>query len=1025
MVRPALMASGAVAALMLALSGPAWAQGTEPLVAESFAVGTSGSVCEAQGVALGEGRNTVFDRQWKVLCRDLARPVATLVSLRGVNSLPATAFARREEELACAAEGGADLPGIGPVLATRCRGRDSGLEWLRYVRRGSGGVQAVEGLAAYDSALRLALASIVRNRVVPGEVTAASLGPADSLALLRARAMVSDAGTVIGQGYRGNNAGAYAEAAELFASAPALLGPDDAADAGSRAATLHETRVNRALQLSNLGAFDQAARLFEEARALATRDPVQARLARNFEAIDAINRGDLEAVAAILDRPVPPMALAEGDGSGALVIDRTLAAGLNAGSGKALAGVLGQETRLSPGERAMIIDAQALQLRGLVLRLQGRPARAREWLDRAYAGAMKVRDGRVVSITRLRAQILSETALTHEAQGQRGDAEGLLRSALALVETQYPDSASVNAARARLAGFLARNGRPADAMALYRRVVETVAGNRGALVGMENLMRPYFDLLAERAGSGDAVSVAQLFDAAQLAERPGAADSLAQLARKLEGGSDAASDLFRQSLNVTRDLERNRIRMAQIAADGAAAPEDLAAISAEQARLQGEQARLLSALSAFPQYRAVTRAPITLDGLRAALRPGEAYLKLAEVGGAAYAVYVSPGGARGWKLGRPASELADAVAALRDSISVTVNGVQSTYPFDIDAALELHDLLLGPVARELAGVSHLVFEPDGALLQLPINLLTGDRAGVAAYHQRVDAGGDEYDFTGIGWLGRTMAVSTALSAASFRDARAAPASKGSRAYLGLGQNVPLGPVTTLPGLRSAIDAADEGCEWPVAAWNRPIADAELREASGLLGAARSELMTGGAFTDTAIASRRDLSDFRIIHFATHGLVTPPREGCPARPALLTSFGPGQSDGLLGFGEIFDLSIDADLVILSACDTAGQASLEATREAGVTTGGGQALDGLVRAFIAAGGRDVIASHWPAPDDFGATRRLFSGFFAAAGAPVGQSLLAAQRGLMDDPATSHPCYWAGFAVIGDGARPLPGR
>ncbi|MEY4720884.1 MAG: hypothetical protein RIQ46_609, partial [Pseudomonadota bacterium] len=814
-------------------------------------------------------------------------------------------------------------------------------------------------------------------------------------------------------------------AAELFAAAPALLGPDNAADAGSRAATLHETTVNRALQLSNLGAFDQAARLFDEARTLATRDPVQARLARNFEAIDAINRGDLDAVAAILDRPVPDMGLAEADGSGALVIDRALAAGMNAGSGKALAGVLGQETRLSPAERAMIIDAQALQLRGLVLRLQGRPARAREWLDRAYAGAMKVRDGRVVSITRLRAQILSETALTHEAQGQAGDAEGLLRSALALVETHYPDSASVNAARARLAGFLARNGRPADAMALYRRVVETVAGNRGALVGMENLMRPYFDLLAERAASGDGGAVSDLFDAAQLAERPGAADTLAQLARRLEGGSDAASDLFRQSLAVTRDLERNRIRAAQATAEGTATPEDLAALSAEQTRLQDEQARLLAALGSYPQYRAVARAPLTLEGLRAALRPGEAYLKLTEVGGAAYAVYVAPGAARGWKLGKPARELADAVSTLRDSISVTVNGVQSTYPFDVDAALGLHDLLLGPVAGELAGISHLVFEPDGALLQLPINLLTGDRAGVAAYHARVDAGGDEYDFTGIGWLGRNMAVSTALSAASFRDARAAPASKGSRAYLGLGQNLPLGPVTTLPGLRSAIDAADEGCEWPVAAWNRPIADTELREASGLLGAASSDLMTSAAFTDTAIVNRRDLADFRIIHFATHGLVTPPREGCPARPALLTSFGPGQSDGLLGFGEIFDLSIDADLVILSACDTAGQASLEATREAGVTTGGGQALDGLVRAFIAAGGRDVIASHWPAPDDFGATRRLFSGFFAAAGAPVGQSLLAAQRGLMDDPQTSHPFYWAGFAVIGDGARPLPGR
>src|SRR3546814_14063127 len=78
--------------------------------------------------------------------------------------------------------------------------------------------------------------------------------------------------------------------------------------------------------------------------------------------------------------------------------------------------------------------------------------------------------------------------------------------------------------------------------------------------------------------------------------------------------------------------------------------------------------------------------------------------------------------------------------------------------------------------------------------------------------------------------------------------------------------------------------------------------------------------------------------FRSIHFATHVLVTAPRPACPARPALVTSFGGGDSDGLLTFQEIFDLRIDADLVILSACDTAGAASVAATRAAGLSGGG---------------------------------------------------------------------------------------
>jgi CHAT domain-containing protein len=170
-------------------------------------------------------------------------------------------------------------------------------------------------------------------------------------------------------------------------------------------------------------------------------------------------------------------------------------------------------------------------------------------------------------------------------------------------------------------------------------------------------------------------------------------------------------------------------------------------------------------------------------------------------------------------------------------------------------------------------------------------------------------------------------------------------------------------------------------------------------------------------------SRADIADYRIIQFATHGLVTAPRPECPARPALLTSFGGPGSDGLLSFKEVFDMKIDADLVILSACDTAGTATVAATREAGVTSGGGNALDGLVRAFIGAGGRTILASHWPAPDDFDATKRLMTGLFKAQpGTALGEALGQAQLSLMDDAVTSHPYYWAGFAIIGDAGQPF---
>ena len=80
---------------------------------------------------------------------------------------------------------------------------------------------------------------------------------------------------------------------------------------------------------------------------------------------------------------------------------------------------------------------------------------------------------------------------------------------------------------------------------------------------------------------------------------------------------------------------------------------------------------------------------------------------------------------------------------------MTVGGVAATYPFDVDSSRTLYNDLFGPVAGDLVNVRHLIFEPDGALLQLPINLLIDDQAGVDAYHKRVAAGGDEFDFRGI------------------------------------------------------------------------------------------------------------------------------------------------------------------------------------------------------------------------------------------------------------------------------------
>ncbi|HWK40360.1 MAG TPA: CHAT domain-containing protein [Croceibacterium sp.] len=1000
-----------VAAGALALCSPSLITASPPVASESFRIGTEGALCEAQGVMLGNDRSTLFDRKWALICSDVDRPVGTAYSWKGSPAVAERLGRGRDIALDCD-----EAQGSAEANVRRCRERGTNLEWISYAVRANGWLHVVEGLAAFDSALRLTMANLVEDRIVPGTLDIATIGGTGSLA--QARATLGGGDQLIGQGYRRNNAGEYTEAEEFFR--PDLIASDNN-DEATLAERRHEATVNRALQLSNLGRYDEATRAFAQARAIGLLDPIQARLLRNLEAIDALNRGDLANVAPILARPVPEVTDRPEDSDGSLNIDRMLAAGMNSGLTAGLTDALGQDTRLSRAERATIIDAQARQIGASALRRQGRAEDALAELATARRTILDVKQGRVLTVARLEAQILSEMALAQEARGRYAEAGSLLREAVTLTEQRYPESASVEAARARLAAYLARRGDRNESLALYREVVGQVIGRRAGLVGIENQMKPYFTMLVEDLPQQPQL-VNDLFLAAQLIERPGAAQTLAQLARQLSAGSSDASELFRRANAVDRELTRVNLSIAQAQAD---TPETalLPELRDRRGRLETAQIELLDALSAYPEYRALAHNYLTAEEMRALLKPGEGYLKLIRLGGEMYAVYIAPDRSTGWKVNASSQQVADLVGALRDSISLSIGGVNATYPFDVDSARALHDALFGPVAADIARLDHLVFEPDGALLQLPVNLLIADQASVDAYHSRVNAGGDEFDFRGVRWLGRDTAVSTALSPASFRDARRAPGSTAGRAYIGLGRNEPVGPVTSAALTRRVSGSVEDDCLLPLSAWNQPIPDDELQLAAQLFGADNSSLLTGAAFTDDAIERRQDLSSYRIVHFATHGLVTAPRPGCPTRPALLTSFGGAGSDGLLEFAEVFDLDLDADLVILSACDTASLAGLDATRAAGLESGGGQALDGLVRAFIGAGGRQVIASHWPAPEEYGATRRLFSSFFESTpGTSQAQALRQAQAQLMNDAETSHPFYWSGFALIGDGERSL---
>ena len=997
-------------ALALCLPAPVAAQSAAGIsVRSSFRIGTSGVACSAQNAPLDPRLKGMFDRAYRLSCRDAAGSIGSLIAVRRALALGAEPSAMAGLDLACGTAGRTTLEGLGAVEAVTCRDASSNVDYRRYALSRGGVSYFVEGLAGYDPALRLALATVVNDRAQTGEIRVATTEVSDAAAFARVQAGLLEASDARDEAYNRNNGGRFAESAEFFET----IATRDRANPGR----LAEALANQGLQQSNLGNFKGADDLFGEAnRQIARGDGVTQRLLRNYRAINALNQRRSVRALEVLSEPVA--AVSENFAEEALrqgIIESPLADQINR-ENVALQRLGGIDPGLSAVERAQILDAQAQMLSGIANRQRGRLDDATPLLVDALRVIDGVRDGRVTSTGFLRSEIQIELALIAEAQGRGGEAAASFDKAIAAIANAYPNSPALLAAQARKAAFLGRSGDGAGARALYAQVVDAAPNVPDAGATMRTLLSPYFALLASDGGADAAKA---LFSASQVLERPGVAQTQAILARELSEGNDEASSLFRLSVARSREVARLEGDVARMAATEKPTPQDVENLRIGRETLDAlkqEQVALTSKLSAFPRYNVLAPQSLAIGDLQAALRPGEGYYKLMVVADDVYALLVTPDSSRVVPIAGKLGELERDVQVLRDSIVKVENGEQVNYPFDVVRARQLYLKLFGAIDGEVLGLKHLIFEPDGPMLQLPPYLLVTADRGVTAYQARTkrpDA--DAFDFTGVDWLGRGREVSIAVSPRGFLDIRALKPSTAARNYLGLGHNA---VARTRP-----IGAVATECDWPIETWQSPISPDELFFAQGKLARGGGEVRTDAQFTDSALLTDQTLDEYRVLHFATHGLVTAPRPGCPARPALVTSFGDSGSDGLLTFREIFDLKLDADLVILSACDTAGLATIGASRDAGVTTGGNFALDGLVRAFVGAGARSVVASHWPVPDDYDATKRLIGGLLdAQPGMPIAAALEQAQAKLMDDPQTSHPFYWAAFIILGDGAKPL---
>ncbi len=191
---------------------------------------------------------------------------------------------------------------------------------------------------------------------------------------------------------------------------------------------------------------------------------------------------------------------------------------------------------------------------------------------------------------------------------------------------------------------------------------------------------------------------------------------------------------------------------------------------------------------------------------------------------------------------------------------------------------------------------------------------------------------------------------------------------------------------------------------------------ELRAIAETLNAGEDALVLGSEMTEARVR-QTDLSGSRVLAFATHGLVAGDMEGSQ-EPALV--FTPPQeasveNDGLLTASEIArHLRLDADLVILSACNTA----------AADGTPGAEALSGLAKAFFYAGSRALMVSHWPVSSEAAVllSTRMFEESAADPDAGGAESLRRSMLAMIDDPERpymAHPLFWAPFVIVGEGA------
>ncbi len=606
-------------------------------------------------------------------------------------------------------------------------------------------------------------------------------------------------------------------------------------------------------------------------------------------------------------------------------------------------------------------------------------------------------------------------------------------------------------------------GKRQEALALYRaavpvllqrsRKVEQGVGGDSSAVRAQRLqliLNGYIAALSEQPGEDAWAEAFRIADAARAGAVQGALSAagaraaardpaLADLARREQDAQSQISALY-GALTVQYDLP-SAARKADV----------ITRLRAQIDSLRAARAALGEEIERrFPAYADLTNPkPATVAQARASLRNGEALIATYVGMKASYVWAVRKTGPLAFAavpVGR--DRIAAAVRDLRRALDPQVTRLGDIPAFDVAGAHRLYRAILQPVEAGWKDAKSLLVVAHGALGQLPFSVLVTRPQRLGPETAPLFS-----NYRDVAFLARDHAVTVLPSVPALSGLRAlppAPAARRNFAGFGDPQFNPAQAARSQVAALAAEDAlASRGLlavrglplRLRAAPENDHAGSADLArlprlpdtadEVSSIAVALNADLardvFTGRRASEGQVKSML-LSGYRVVAFATHGLVPGDLDGLtqPALALSLPAVTGGTEDGLLTMGEILGLRLDADWVVLSACNTASGDGA-----------GAEAISGLGRAFFYAGTRALLVSYWPVETT--SARMLTTDIFRRQSLrqelPRAEALRQSMLALIDGPGNrdaagntvfsyAHPIFWAPFSLIGDGGGSVPG-